>query len=207
MLTNKLTPLMCAIGLTLAGGVVALQGALAHDHGGMMDHDMMEQMDANHDGMVSAKEHADFANAMFARMDSNHDGMLSKDEMEAGHAMMHHEHEDNDDHEKDEHRKGEHEEHEHEEHEHGESRPMHHEMMAMMDANHDGMISAAEHADGMKAMFDQADTNHDGMLSRDEMKAAHERHEEMREKSDDKREEMKEKAEDAKESTEHGKQP
>jgi len=94
MLTNKLTPLMCAIGLALAGGLVVSQGAFAH--GGMMDHDMMEKMDANHDGMVSAKEHADFANAMFARMDSNHDGMLSKDEMEAGHAMMHHEHEDND---------------------------------------------------------------------------------------------------------------
>ena len=85
MLTNKLTPLMCVIGLALAGGVVAFQGAPAHDHGGMMDHDMMEKMDTNHDGMVSAKEHADFANAMFARMDTNHDGMLSKDEMKAAH--------------------------------------------------------------------------------------------------------------------------
>jgi len=199
MHTNKLAPLMCAIGLTLAGGVVALQGALAHDHGGMMDHDMMEKMDTNHDGMVSAKEHADYANAMFARMDSNHDGMLSKDEMEAGKAM-HHEHEDNDEHEKDEHEKSE-----HEEHEHGDSKPMHHDMMAMMDANHDGMISGAEHADYMKAMFDQADSNHDGMLSKGEMKAAHEKHEEMREKHDDKREEMKEKSEDAKESNENGK--
>jgi len=84
--------------------------------------------------------------------------------------------------------------------------PMHHDMMAMMDANHDGTISAAEHADFMKAMFDQADTNHDGMLSKDEMKAAHEKHEEMREKRDDKHEAMKEKSEDAKEANEQGKQ-
>jgi hypothetical protein len=59
----------------------------------------------------------------------------------------------------------------------------------------------------MKAMFDEADTNHDGMLSKSEMKAAHEKHEEMREKRDDKREDMKEKSEDAKESKENGKQP
>jgi Ca2+-binding EF-hand superfamily protein len=199
MFDNKPTRLLCAISLALAGGLLVSQGALAH--GGMMDHDMMEKMDANHDGMISAAEHAAFARTMFDTMDANHDGMLSKAELGSAHGM-HHEHGDSDEHEKDEqheHAKNEHEEHEHEdhdEHEHSDSKHMHHDMMAELDTNHDGMISAAEHADHMKAMFDAADANHDGMLSKDEIKAAHEMREEKREHHEG----MKEEREDRKES-------
>ena len=59
-----------------------------HDHG-MHDHEGMAgmhgMMDANHDGNITAAEHAAAAQAMFSRMDSNHDGYLSKAEVEAGH--------------------------------------------------------------------------------------------------------------------------
>jgi uncharacterized low-complexity protein len=43
-----------------------------------------------------------------------------------------------------------------------------------MDADHDGMVSAAEHAAGAQAMFAAADANKDGMVDAAEMKAAHE---------------------------------
>jgi len=50
------------------------------------------------------------------------------------------------------------------------------DMMAAMDSNHDGMVSASEHAAYMQQMFDKADANHDGMLSRAEMDAAMKSH-------------------------------
>ena len=46
--------------------------------------EMFERMDANHDGRISAQEHATGAQAMFARMDANHDGVLDAAEMHAG---------------------------------------------------------------------------------------------------------------------------
>jgi uncharacterized low-complexity protein len=46
--------------------------------------------------------------------------------------------------------------------------------MARMDANKDGMVSAAEHATAAQSMFAKADANHDGMVDATEMKAAHE---------------------------------
>ena len=195
MFNNNLTRLTCGVGLAIACGLIAPSCALAHE--GMMDHDMMEKIDTNHDGMISAQEHADHARAMFDRMDANHDGMLSKAELESAHGM-HHEHEEGDEHEKheheasDEHEKHEHDEHEkheheHDGHEHGDSADMHHDTMAAMDTNHDGMVSAAEHAAYMKAMFDKADANHDGMLSKDEIKAAHEMKEEKHEHQEDRK--------------------
>ena len=50
---------------------------------------MMKMVDTNHDGMVSAAEHAVHAKAMFDKMDANHDGMVDKAEMDAGMKMMH----------------------------------------------------------------------------------------------------------------------
>ena len=47
----------------------------------------MRAMDTNHDGRITAAEHAVAAQAMFARMDANHDGYLSRAEIEAGHGM------------------------------------------------------------------------------------------------------------------------
>jgi hypothetical protein len=45
--------------------------------------------------------------------------------------------------------------------------------MKMMDANSDGKVSAAEHADGCKQMFTKMDANSDGRLTAAEMDAAH----------------------------------
>ncbi len=160
MINNTMTRLMCGIGLAVAAGFFVSPAVLAHD--GMKADNMMAKMDANHDGMISAQEHADYMKTMFDTADSNHDGMLSKDEMHAMH---------------------EHGEHEHEMHEHGEhEHPMmggkmeRHDMMEKMDADNDGMISAKEHADFTKAKFDMMDSNHDGMLSKEEMKAGHDMH-------------------------------
>lgn len=96
MNTNKLTMLMCSVGLAVAGGCFSSQ-VLAMDamSSDKMDHKMMHQehmmaeMDTNHDGMISAAEHAAFGKMMFDKMDANHDGMVSKDEMMAAHKMMH----------------------------------------------------------------------------------------------------------------------
>jgi hypothetical protein len=45
--------------------------------------------------------------------------------------------------------------------------------MQMMDTNHDGKISAAEHAAGAKKMFEMMDANKDGKVTAAEMDAAH----------------------------------
>lgn len=103
--------------------------------------DMFQQMDANKDGRISAQEHVTGAAAMFARMDANKDGQLMGDEMVRMHRTM-----------MDKHRM------------HG---PGH--RMAMMDADHDGEITAAEHAAGGAAMFARMDTNQDGRLKGDEL--------------------------------------
>ena len=83
-----------AVGIVLVAGM-AMSQAFAHDHEKM--NGMMDRMDTNHDGMVSAAEHAAYAKSMFDKMDANHDGMVSKVEMDAGMKMMH------EDHERDEH--------------------------------------------------------------------------------------------------------
>jgi Ca2+-binding EF-hand superfamily protein len=78
----------------LSGLVVAMviglaaASTFAHDKGA----DMMAQVDTNHDGSISAAEHAAHAQAMFEKMDANHDGMVSKAEMDAGMKSMHAEH-------------------------------------------------------------------------------------------------------------------
>src|SRR5690606_38485731 len=46
-------------------------------------------------------------------------------------------------------------------------------MMATMDADGDGAISAAEHAAGAQKMFEMADADHDGRVTHDEMHAMH----------------------------------
>ena len=55
---------------------------------------------------------------------------------------------------------------------HGHRMPSH-DMMAMMDPDGDGRVSAAEHAAGAQAMFEKADADKDGSLSHEEMMAAH----------------------------------
>jgi Ca2+-binding EF-hand superfamily protein len=75
----------------IAGAVLVVSMAASNvfAHEKMMgDMDMMKMMDTNHDGMVSAAEHAAYAKMMFDKIDTNHDGMVSQTEMTAGMKMM-----------------------------------------------------------------------------------------------------------------------
>jgi Ca2+-binding EF-hand superfamily protein len=59
--------------------------------GGKMDKgaaaEVIKTLDTNHNGVLSADEHAALARSMFAGMDTNHDGYLSKAEAKAGAAQ------------------------------------------------------------------------------------------------------------------------
>jgi Ca2+-binding EF-hand superfamily protein len=56
-----------------------------HGQGGMAAAHMKMQatMDADHDGRVSASEHAAAARSMFAKADADHDGYVTKAEFSA----------------------------------------------------------------------------------------------------------------------------
>ncbi len=75
---------------SIVAGVVLAAGAMttASAMGPMKSSDMMSMMDTNHDGMVSADEHAAYGKMMFDKMDANHDGMASKAEMDTVMKMM-----------------------------------------------------------------------------------------------------------------------
>ncbi|KQZ56463.1 MULTISPECIES: hypothetical protein [unclassified Lysobacter] len=47
------------------------------------------------------------------------------------------------------------------------------EKIATIDSDHDGIVTAAEHAAGARAMFERMDANHDGKVTAAEMDAAH----------------------------------
>jgi len=125
-------------------GALAIGAAWAHD-------DMFQSMDSNHDGRISAQEHATGAQAMFTRADANHDGAIDAQEMAAGRAWM------RGDHDRDRGMRG----------------GMLARMMAHMDSNHDGVVTAAENAAASQAMFDRMDANHDGKVTTAEMQAGH----------------------------------
>ena len=133
-------------------GLVALAAPLAA-------HDMFKTMDANHDGKISAEEHAAGAKAMFDKMDADHDGKITAAECDAGHAKMEAE-EKGEKGEKGEHHMGMH-------------RMSGADMVKQLDTDGDGTVSASEHADWAAKMFAKADTNHDGSVTAAEMKAAH----------------------------------
>lgn len=118
-------------------------------------------MDSDGDGMISMKEHAAGAKAMFERMDADHDGHVTAAEMDAGHAMMM------------KHGGGMHGGHPMPGKGMGHGMPPG-GMMAMMDSNRDGAITAKEHAAHAKAMFDKLDANHDGKVTAAEIAAGHE---------------------------------
>ena len=120
-----------------------------------------QAMDTDGDGLVSVKEHAAGAKAMFERMDANHDGYVTTAEMDAAHALM---------------MKrvgGMHGGHSMPGMGMGPGMPAG-GMMAMMDSNRDGAITAQEHAAHAKAMFDRMDANRDGRITAGEVSAGHE---------------------------------
>jgi hypothetical protein len=159
-MTHNLHSLLAAACVLLAGTATAFAqsadspapeaGTDAHHHDmGMRHHGTMhwEEMDANHDGKISAAEHAAWAKAQFEKMDANHDGLVTEDEMHAqmkAHmdAMMK------------EHRA---------------------KMFDRIDANHDGMISRDEMDAAMQKMHGMHGHMHgdrmkgDGMRDDDDM--------------------------------------
>lgn len=132
---------------TLVAGSMVMS-SLAFAHGSAGDK-MMDMMDTNGDGMVSADEHAAGAKMMFDKMDANKDGSVTAAEMDAAHKDMDH--------------KGM-----------GHEGMSSADKIKMIDTDGDGKVSAAEHAAGSQMMFDKSDTNKDGKVDAAEMKAAHE---------------------------------
>ena len=106
----------------------------------------MKTMDTNADGRISPEEHAAGVARMFAAMDEDKDGKVTAKEMEAAHGRV------------------------------TGSKPAAGEMSAaekikVVDTDGDGVLSAAEHTAGARAMFERQDMNKDGALSREELAA------------------------------------
>jgi Ca2+-binding EF-hand superfamily protein len=134
------------LAISFGAGLASMSPAFAAD--AVNDHvaTTIKAMDSNHDGMVSAAEHAAYAKAQFDAMDANHDGQVTVAEMDAARmaklkiktaiALL----------------------------------PASASIIKPMDSNNDGMVSAEEHAAATEKDFNTMDANHDGQLSADEMR-------------------------------------
>ena len=105
-------------------------------------------MDTDHDGKVSATEHAAGAKLMFGKMDANHDGKVTAAEMTAAHQAIS-----------------------------GQAArksdmPAADKIKAV-DSDGDGVLTAEEHAKASTSIFAKMDTDKDGFLSKQEMAAGH----------------------------------
>ncbi len=114
--------------------------------GGVADR-MFEEMDTNHDGVVTKKEFDAFHDKRFQELDANHDGKITREEMETGRQKMM-----------------------------GQMmREQLKRHFEEADTNHDGALSKEE-AQKMPFVaqhFDEIDANHDGKVTLDEIEAAH----------------------------------
>lgn len=126
----------------------------------------LQMMDADHDGSVSASEHAAGAKKMFAMMDKDGDGIVTAQEMEAAHKNMPTAHQDA----RTSDASGK------------PTKPMDDSAdksaaakIKMIDTDQDGTISAAEHEAGARKMFDKMDKDHNGKLSAAELQAGHDK--------------------------------
>jgi len=54
----------------------------------MSSADKIKAIDSDHDGVLTAEEHAAGSKTMFEKMDTDKDGYLTKAELEAGHAKL-----------------------------------------------------------------------------------------------------------------------
>ena len=118
--------------------------------------DKFAQMDTDKDGRISGAEHAVGAERMFDTIDADNNDSLTAAEMDAGHARW-----------AAEDGKGAHANH-------GKAMSSA-DKIAKIDANGDGALTAAEHAEGAKDMFAKMDTDRDGSLTKDELEAGHKR--------------------------------
>lgn len=180
-------------GQLMGDEMMRMHRAMMDTHGMHGPGQQLAMMDTNHDGEITAAEHAAGATAMFARMDANHDGRLKGDELDHGmggmrgpdghpgmgdahggqHAMM-----DKDDASK----QAMHHDMDHDamkqggmKHDDMDKDDMRHGgmggMSGMMDTNHDGKVTAEEHATAASSMFAKIDANHDGYVTRAEFDA------------------------------------
>ena len=107
-------------------------------------------MDTDGNGRLSPDEHSAGAKRMFDAMDANKDGTVTIAEMDAIHKNI-----------PGKQPKG--------------SDLSSVEKIKAVDKNGDGLLSAEEHADGSRKMFNKMDTDRDGFLSREELTAGHEK--------------------------------
>lgn len=103
----------------------------------------IEMMDSNKDGRISEAEHAAGAQTMFAKMDTNQDKQVTAAEMDVFIPKP------------------------------ARKKLSAAQKIAVIDQNNDGILSAEEHFQGSKYMFNRMDTNHDHYLSRTEVVAGH----------------------------------
>jgi Ca2+-binding EF-hand superfamily protein len=100
--------------------------------------------------LLNTSEHAAGASRMFEAMDANKDGKVTAAEMDAAHERV------------------------------TGQKAMKGEMTAadkikVVDADGDGILTAAEHAAGSRKMFEAMDTNKDGFVGKEELAAGHAR--------------------------------
>jgi Ca2+-binding EF-hand superfamily protein len=133
--------------------------ALAHEHDERGPGASFDQLDTDHNGVISRSEAEAGAPRLaqeFDAIDADKDGSLSKDEIRAHHSQMR------------------------------EHRFDPQKAFSTADADSDGRVSKDEAAKGMPMLsrhFDDIDANHDGYVTLDEMKqhmAQHRRHDHER---------------------------
>ncbi len=130
----------------LAGGLAAAALAESTRPGG--GNQQIKMMDTNADGRISPEEHAAGAGRMFATMDADQDGKVTMTEMDAAHERVT-----------------------------GKKAASGSlsaaEKIKVIDADGDGVLTAAEHASGSRTMFERMDVNRDGFVSAAELAAGH----------------------------------
>lgn len=105
----------------------------------------IKALDSDADGRISAAEHDAIGQNAFAKMDRDGNGNVSVAEIDAMRSAA----------------------------ANAQGLPTAVEVMARVDSDGDGQLSAAEHADGSHAMFGKMDGDGDGYITQAEMEAAH----------------------------------
>src|SRR3954468_19030715 len=85
---DKLTFKGVLFGLIAACGLATSASAWAKAGGGTPGEHEIQMMDTDHDGKISAAEHAAGAQKMFQMMDTDKDGKVTVTEMQAHHDQM-----------------------------------------------------------------------------------------------------------------------
>jgi Ca2+-binding EF-hand superfamily protein len=130
-------------GMMSQGGMMGRGGHMAQGHWGDW---MFDEMDANHDGIVTKREFDAYHDKWFKELDANHDGKITREERDAFRQKAAER-----------------------------MRDRFKQRFDAADANHDGALSKEE-AQAMPFVarnFDAIDANHDGKVTLDEIWAAH----------------------------------